>query len=436
MEVLNRREMPRLGWGVSLPAADLQREALPGGDRLTLLAGGDGAAVMLWVYFPLGAGAGPGQIVASGAFEVLLRGTSTRSDAELMERFDTLGTQVQGFATRDYAGIRMQTTEEAFRESLGLMLESLRAPAYAEQGFLSWRGRTAVGLEVAAQTPSYVAQRALWRAMLGEPHRYQTSATPEDVAGMRREALEQYYRESIAGCCCHVLACGSAREEWQREAREAFGKRESGRAVRHVCEPLAPSKGRHTAVGDAVQREQASVQLGCVLPGAGHAGDVDLSILVSLLGGYMGSRLMQKLREEKGYTYGVRASASYFLDGGVLLVSSEVGNNYVEECVRDIKEEFAKLRDTLVGGDELERLRSYLHGRLLRGRDGVYATLAGLRSYELNAGYGVDYPRRYAEALHSITAERLRAAAAEWLDEERFTLSVAGDASAFSAVRW
>lgn len=145
---------------------------------------------------------------------------------------------------------------------------------------------------------------------------------------------------------------------------------------------------------------------------------------------------MQKLREEKGYTYGVRATASYFLDGGVLQVSSEVGNNYVAECVKDIKGEFAKLRDSLAGAEELDRLRSYLHGRLLRSRDGVYATLAGLRAYVLNAGYGVDYPDRYAAALHSITAERLRAAAEEWLAEERFTLSVAGDAVEFSEVRW
>lgn len=436
MVELNRKEMPQLAWGSSLPAVNLLREELTNGDKLTLLAGGEGSAVMLLVYFPLGEGAGAGRIVASGAFDVLLRGTAMRSDAELSECFDTLGTQVQSFATKDYGGLQMLSTEVAFRESLELLLESLTVPAYAEQSFLSWRGRTSVGLEVAAQTPSYVAQRALWSAMLGEPHRYQTYAMPENVAEMERGALEQYYRESIAGCCCHVLACGPACGEWQQVLREEFCKRESGRETPLASAPLVPSCGRRTEIGESVQRRQASVQLGCILPQAGHAGDVDLAILVSLLGGYMGSRLMQKLREEKGYTYGVSATASYFLDGGVLQVSSEVGNNYVAECVKDIKGEFARLRDSLAGAEELDRLRSYLHGRLLRSRDGVYATLAGLRVYVLNAGYGVDYPDRYAAALHSITAERLRAAAAEWLVEERFTLSVAGDAAEFSEVRW
>ena len=150
----------------------------------------------------------------------------------------------------------------------------------------------------------------------------------------------------------------------------------------------------------------------------------------------MGSRLMQKLREEKGYTYGVHASVSYFLDGGVLLIASEVGNNSVLECVKDIKGEFSRLRDELLSADELERLRSYLRGQLLRQLDGVYTALGGMYRYELDAGYGADYLARWNAALLGVTPLELRDAAREWLREESFTLSAAGDADAFSDVVW
>lgn len=408
MVELNRRSMPRLGWGASIPRVLLTHEELGNGDRVSLLVGGSERAVMLWVYFPLGAGAGGGQAVARGAAELALRGTARRGGDEVFARFDSLGTHVEGFATRDYVGFRLLSMEETFSESLSLLLELLEAPAYTELSFLSWQKRTAVGLAVASQTAGYVAQRGLWESMLARPHRYQEVATAAMVESLRREDIARYYSTNIAGCRALVLACGPSGSAWRGELRDLFGQRSSGREVCPPGEAMLACERGSTVVSESEQREQASVQLGCVLPKAGHADSVELEILVSLLGGFMGSRLMQKLREEKGYTYGVRAAVSYFQDGGVLQVSSEVGNNYVEECVQDVRGEFARLREELVGEEELVRLRSYLFGRLLRGMDGVYATLSGVRKYELNAGYGVDYVERYVAALRGITAVRLR----------------------------
>lgn len=436
MEALNRQMMPKLSWGGELPQALLQREDLANGDQLVVLAGGSEAAVLLWVYFPLGEGVEIAQLEASGAFELLLRGTAERSSAAVSERFDALGTQVQSFAGKDYAGLRMLSTTAAFRESLSLMLECLESPLYSPESFEAWRGRTADGLDVAAQTADYVARRGLWEAMLSAPHRYQRSGTPDEVRSLGREAVEEYYRASVSGCRCCVMASGPDDDAWQTTLRELWCQRGSGCSLAVSRAELAAAAGRQSVVKESVQRQQAAVRLGRVLPRAGHAGSIDLQILTSLLGGYMGSRLMQKLREEKGYTYGVRATVSYWLDGGLLQVSSEVGNKYVAECVKDIKGEFARLREELVGIEELQRLRSYLYGQLLRQCDGVYATLGARRAYELDSGYGADYLGRYAQALRTVTPDRLRASACEWLEEESFTLSVAGDTVEISGVRW
>lgn len=436
METLNRKVMPALCWSGDLPRAALRRETLHNGDSLTLLQGGQESAVLLWVCFPLGHGIDMALLESVAAFELMLRGTARSGAAEVSERFDAQGTNVQSFGGNDFVGLRMLCTTAAFRESLELLLECLTQPLYAQEVFTAWRDRIAEGLEVAAQTPDFVARRALWGALLSEAHRYQRMATPATARKLHREDVVRYYRESVSGCSCHVFACGPEGDEWAATLREVLMRRDSGRRVAVVRAPLVPAGERRTVINASVQRQQASVHLGCVLPNAGHEGCLDLKILTSLLGGYMGSRLMQKLREEKGYTYGVHAAVRYWLDGGVLEVSSEVGNKYVAECVKDIKGEFARLREELVGEEELARLRSYLYGRLLQNCDGVYETLSVRMTYELNGGYGANYLERYARAVGSVTSERLRLAAREWLREERFTLSVAGDADEFSDVRW
>jgi len=435
MTELNRRLMPRLMWDSALPRVDFQREELANGDRLTLLPGGDESVVILYVFFPIGGDDEEARIVANSAMTLLLRGSESQSDERVTERLDRLGTELNSFAQKDYVGVMLVSTTEAFEESLGLLLELLTQPRYGEQSFLSWQGREVVALGVTEQTPEFAARKALWQKMLKAPHRYRKVETQEDARALRVDTVRRYYREYVLECCCHVMACGPKEGAWQVALRRHFSQRRSGRAVASCRMPLVPA-GRGCVISEAVQRQQASVQLARVLPRAGHDGAEHLKILTVLLGGYMGSRLMQKLREEKGYTYGVHASVSYFLDGGVLLIASEVGNNSVLECVKDIKGEFSRLRDELLSADELERLRSYLRGQLLRQLDGVYTALGGMYRYELDAGYGADYLARWNAALLGVTPLQLRDAAREWLREESFTLSAAGDVDAFSDVVW
>lgn len=435
-EALNRQQMPKLGWSGDFPRAALQREVLGNGDRLIFLEGGREAAVLLFVYFRLGEGGENVELEASGAFELMLRGTTEMSATEVSSRFDALGTRVQSYLGKDLVGFQMLSTTTAFKESLRLLLACMQRPLFSAESFAAWRSRKAEALEVAAQTPDYVARRALWQKMLGAPHRYQRFATPNAARALRREAVERYYQTSVAGCRCQIMACGPEGDEWLTTLRELWSERASGRGVAVSGAPLVAAEGRQTVINRSSLRQQATVLLGSVLPRADHAGNLDLQILTLLLGGYMGSRLMQKLREEKGYTYGVRAVISYLHDGGLLLVSSKVGNKYVAECVKDIKVEFARLREELVGDEELRGLRSYGYGQLLRKCDGVYTTLSARLMYELNGDFGVDYLGRYARALQTVTPERLRLAAREWLREERFTLSLAGDAAEFSEVLW
>ena len=176
--------MPHLMWDSALPRVDFQREELANGDRLTLLPGGDESVVILYVFFPIGGDDEEARIVANSAMTLLLRGSESQSDERVTERLDRLGTVLNSFAQKDYVGVMLVSTTEAFEESLGLLLELLTQPRYREQSFLSWQGREVVALGVTEQTPEFSARKALWQKMLKAPHRYRKVETQEDVRAL------------------------------------------------------------------------------------------------------------------------------------------------------------------------------------------------------------------------------------------------------------
>ncbi|MBC8005027.1 MAG: insulinase family protein, partial [Verrucomicrobia bacterium] len=108
-----------------------------------------------------------------------------------------------------------------------------------------------------------------------------------------------------------------------------------------------------------------------------------------------------------------------------LIISTEVGNEYVEPTIKEIAYEMNRLQTELVPEDELETVKSYLLGEFLRDFDGPFA-LAG--SFKAINDYGLDYTfyDDYLKVLRSVTSEEILRLAQQYLSMEDFYIVVAG----------
>jgi predicted Zn-dependent peptidase len=153
-----------------------------------------------------------------------------------------------------------------------------------------------------------------------------------------------------------------------------------------------------------------------------------LSILITIFGGYFGSRLMTNIREEKGYTYGIGSFVLTLKQASYLVISTEVGNEYIEPTLAEIAVEMRRLQTELVSENELETVKSYLLGEFLRDFDGPFA-LAG--SFKAINDFDLDYTF-YDDALkvlRNITSAELLRLAQQYLNPEDFYTVVAGSKS-------
>jgi predicted Zn-dependent peptidase len=147
------------------------------------------------------------------------------------------------------------------------------------------------------------------------------------------------------------------------------------------------------------------------------------------LGGYFSSRLVENLREDKGYTY--HASSSLELDphGAVLLVETDVASEVTSPALLETRYELGRLAVVPPTPEEVESARRYLVGSLLISmttQSGYASTVASLAAHGLSSAWIREHPAR----VEAVTVEEVAAAAAEFFAPTRFTGVVVADAAA------
>ena len=116
---------------------------------------------------------------------------------------------------------------------------------------------------------------------------------------------------------------------------------------------------------------QTAFRVGRILPGYSHCDFFGLKVLITILGGYFGSRLMTNIREEKGYTYGIGA---YLLTEkhSELNIVTEAGSQYTKQVYSEIVKEIKNLSTNSISLSELSRVKSYMLGSILHNCNGLF----------------------------------------------------------------
>ncbi|MDP4266988.1 MAG: insulinase family protein, partial [Bacteroidota bacterium] len=177
-----------------------------------------------------------------------------------------------------------------------------------------------------------------------------------------------------------------------------------------------------------IQRDnalQSAIRIGCKVENITHKDFIPLKILNTVLGGYFGSRLMTNLREDKGYTYGIGSRVISFYDTGLFFITSEVDANATKDALVQIYKEIKTIREKLIDKEELELVKNFMLGTLLRAADGPFAQSSMLKNV-IEYNLDLSYYTKYTEEIKSITSETLRDIANKYLEESKLVELVVG----------
>lgn len=255
--------------------------------------------------------------------------------------------------------------------------------------------------------------------------------TTGSIAGMPEERIRDYHRRHFALSDMVVAAAGDVDHETLRALLETKHSTPNGRGV---ARGTADVGFRARTAFLTKDTEQIHVCLG----GPGLALQDErryvLSVLDSLFGGALSSRLFQEVREKRGLVYSIFSFASMYRETGLTGVYFGCRPERLEEVVTTVRREIDRLRAEPVGEEELVRAREHVKGRVILGLESTSSRMSRLGKGIVTETEIVSLDEAAAR-IDAVTAEQIQGLAVELLDPDCLSyVGIGADEAAFRAV--
>jgi predicted Zn-dependent peptidase len=305
----------------------------------------------------------PGEAGISHFLEhMLFKGTPTLSPEQIAQAFDALGGEVNAATGKDYTVLYARVLDELIDRAVPLLTEMLQRPSLRDLD----QEREVVLEEIAMyeddpqdQIHDLASQAVFPDQALGRP----VIGSGKVIASVTEEGVRAYHASHYTAPNMVVAAAGNVTHERVMELAEGLLGGLPTEPAAGVFEPAAPG------AATLVVKEKATEQYHLCLAGPGLSRNDERrhaqSVLDTVLGGSMSSRLFQEVREKRGLAYSVGSYVTGYADTGqvgVYLGTRE--DNLVTAC-EVIGRELRRLGDEGVPAGELARAKDHLKGRLV-----------------------------------------------------------------------
>jgi zinc protease len=361
--------------------------------------------------------------------ETLLSGTERRDSVEVAEALQRMGATLNVHVDSEDVRLRGSTLSPSLGDFLALIGELLSEPAFPKHEVEIERARKAQEVLLQRAEPAVIARAALKRRLFGE-HPYAGGLPePEQVAGVTAADLRRYFTSRVTARDGLLVLVGDLRPGRALDAAETALGSWTGIAKVPKLPALPPIAPGPILLVDRPGAAQSNIRIAGPALTRQDSGLPALQLANMIFGGYFSSRLVENIRENKGYTYSPRSWIDHQGLGSVLTVSADVGTHVTAAALLETRYELGRMATVPVGPDELDAARRYLIGTTALSTQ----TQSGLAEYLLAlslAGLGLDYLRDLPKRLEKVTVGEVRDAAADYLAPSRLPTVIVGDAKA------
>lgn len=289
------------------------------------------------------------------------KGTERRSARAIAEEMDAVGGHLNAYTARDHTAYYAKVLKEDSALALDIVADILQNSTMDGEELAREQDVVVQEIGQANDTPDdIIFDHFQAIAYPGQPLGRPVLGTEELVRGMGRDTILGYMREHYSAPRMVLAGAGHINHDrLVAEAEKAF----AGLSTQPDVNPEAAAY-----VGGDFREERDIEQVNLVLGFDGVSyQDPDYyaaSVLSTLLGGGMSSRLFQEVREKRGLVYSIYSFTSSYGDGGLFGIYAGTGEDEVAELIPVMCDEVVKVTAG-VSADELQRARAQLKASIL-----------------------------------------------------------------------
>jgi len=371
--------------------------------------------------------------VAAMTAALLTQGTATRSAPQIATEIEQLGASIGAGSGPDFTNIYANAPANVFPQTVALMADLVRNPAFAQEELDRQRDQTLDGLRVALATPGPVASQAAARVIYGDAaYGAPGSGTLTSIPAITREDVAAFHQHRYRPSEATLVFSGAISEADARAlAQSAFGNwRDTNNTAEARVAPIGRPLAPRIVVIDQPGAGQAAVTVAVRGVSRTEADYFPLTLGNTLLGGSFTSRLNQEIRIKRGLSYGTRSGLGVRREDGLFTASAQTRNDAAVEVSDLILAEINRLSTTRPTASELTTRQAILTGAFgdqLGTVDGLGGLVANLALYDLP----MSELAAYVGNVEAIDGAAVQSAFAEHLPVDRASLVIVGDAAQF-----
>jgi zinc protease len=404
----------------------VQRSVLP--NQLTLLVCEENSLPFVTIQLLIDAGSrgdpsgeeGLSYLTARG----LLLGTSKRAVTAIHEELDFMGASLSSSSGRDYATLSLQVLKKDLDKGWDLFMDVLTQPTFPEEEIKREVEKTLAAIQSAEDQPDEVAEKEFQKTLFpNSPYGHPVEGTKESLPRMTREAMVRFYRTYYHPNNAILTVVGDiSAEEVKSKLLPSLAKWPMAGMPKISFNPSFVKEKKAVKIDRGIT--QANIILGQIGVSRDNPDYYALTVMNYILGGGgFTSRLVEEIRNKRGFAYSV---ASFFDPGkypGSFQIALQTKNSSAREAIALSFQEMERIRKEPVSEKELEGAKKYLIGSFPM-RLNTQGKLVGFLSQVEYYGLGLDYPEKYPSLIRSVTREEVVRVAKKYLHPKNIILVI------------
>lgn len=354
------------------------------------------------------------------------KGTTKRPKAiDISKELDALGSQYNAFTSQEYTGYYAKSDAKHFKQIFDVVSDVYLNSTFPDAEMQKEKGVIIEEINMYEDMPNKHVQDLMMELLYGDqPAGWNVAGNKKNILKMKREDFVTYKSQHYLPEATVMIVAGAVTEkEVMTEVHKIFGVVERGKKVTKI--KVKENQTRPEALVSFKETDQTHFVLGVRTYDLFDKRNPILSVLGGVLGGGMSSRLFQKLREEMGVGYYVRAYNDASTDHGFFQISAGVDNKRIEEVLSAVLEECRRLKNYEVPEDELNKVKECLIGNMklsLESSDDIANFYGGqeLLKHELKTS------DEKATEIRKVTAKQIQIVAQEIFQNTKLNLALIG----------
>jgi predicted Zn-dependent peptidase len=368
---------------------------------------------------------------------MVFKGTPKRPKAiDISRELESLGAQYNAFTSQEYTGYYAKVNPEHVDIALDVVSDIYLHPLLDKNEIEKEKGVIVEEIRMYKDMPQRHIHDLFMNLVYGDaPAGWNIAGTEENVRGFSQTDFIKYRDKHYVAEATTVVVSGSFDEkEIIKKIKEVFQNISTHKKQNKIKVKEAQEKPE--VLVQFKETDQAHLVLGVRSFDIKSKYDPILTVLVTLLGKGMSSRLFQKLRDEMGVGYYIRAEHDAYTDHGLFTISAGVDTKRTEEVIKVLLAECMKVIDGPISAQELKKVKDYICGSFMLGLETSDARAEYVAINNILKGK-IESPKEEIEKIQKVTVQDVKMIAKKIFVDKSLNLAIIGpykDKKVFSQI--